>query len=209
MKKSILTVAMLVAIMSVKAQTTINTDGVEVFHVDSLFEDKSSLLLTSRVIEVPDVNQAEIKRRILNYAGVVFRDVSKVLVSESNDQLVFNYIETTTYKTLGMPSELKEYVRLVVQIKDNRFRVLAYDDGNAFIPGTYSKYGSSPAIAAHSIYFTSRFTDGVAKSKGLNKSQFQMIQSLDTAVNSTVKSFADAGLIASSNEVVGGVNNNW
>ena len=54
MKKSILTVAMLIAVMSIKAQTTINTDGVEVFHVDSLFEDKSSLLLTCRVIEVPD-----------------------------------------------------------------------------------------------------------------------------------------------------------
>ena len=209
MKKSILTVAMLIAAMGVKAQTTIDANGVEIFHVDSLFEDASNLLLTSKVVEVPDANQAEIKRRILNYAGIAFRDVSKVLVSESDDQLVFNYITEVKYSAGLMAGELPEYIRLVVQIKDGRFRVLAYDDGNGFIPGTYGKGYSSPSVAAHTTYFPSRFKNGIAKNKGMWKAQFQMIQGLDNNVNAMVNAFADAGSVATSNEDVAGVSDNW
>ena len=209
MKKIVLTVAMFIALTNAQAQITIDSNGVEVFHVDSLFEDVSTSLLSSRIVETPGVNQAELKRRLLNYAGVMFRDVSKVLVSESDDQLVFNYVCSVSYKSMGMPTVLKEHIRAVIQIKDERFRVLIYDDGNAFIPGTYSKYGSSPSVAAHTWYFSSRFKDKAAKNKGMSKPQFQMIQNLDIEVNSTLNSFANAGLIPSSNENVSSLNSNW
>lgn len=210
MKKTILTIAAVVLGFTMNAQTYFDENGIETFHIDSLFEDASTNLLTSKVTDVPDADKAEIKRRILNYAGVIFRDISKVLVSESDDQLVFNYIDKATYKSMGMSQQLDEYIRLVIQIKDGRFRISAYDDGNAFIPGTYSKSYSSPAVAAHTYYFTKRFTkEGTVKNKGMFKPTFQMIQSLDINVTSMINDFSDAGLKPSSNESAVGGNDNW
>ena len=209
MKKIVLTVAMFIVLTNAKAQITIDSKGVEVFHIDSLFEDVSTSLLSSKIVETPGVNQAELKRRLLNYAGIVFRNVSKVLVSESDDQLVFNTFCNVNFKVMGGYAVLEEHIRVVVQIKDERFRVLIYDDGNAFIPGAYSKDFSSPPVAAHTVYFSSRFKDKTAKNKGMYKSQFEMIQNLDIEVNYILNSFENAGLISSSNENISGLNSNW
>lgn len=210
MKKAVLILVAVALGFTMSAQTTIDASGVEIFHIDSLFEDSSHLMFTSKVVEVPGADQAEIKRRILNYAGFAFRDLSKVLVSESDDQLVLNYIESASFKSLGTPTSLKEYVRLVIQIKEGRFRLIAYDDGNVFIPGTYSKTYSSPSVAARSNYFTNRFgKDGIAKNKGMSKPQFQMIQSMDIKVNATINAFAEAGLVPTTNESIAGGSSNW
>jgi len=209
MKKSILTLAAVALGFTMNAQTYTDSKGIEIFHIDSLFEDASNLLLSSQVVEVTGVNQAEIKRRILNFAGLNFRDVSEVLVSESDDQLVFQYVEEVLYKTLGMVSGFNEYVRLVIQIKDEKYRILAYDDGNAFIAGSYTKYSSVPATPAHSIYFNKRFVKGIIKNKGMYKPQFQMIDSFYKGVNSTVSNFAEAGKNSTSNEEVVGASDNW
>ena len=202
MTKAILVIGFFIGVLSVQAQTTIDSDGVEIFHIDSLFEDVSINLLKSQVTEIKGINQSEIKRRILNYASGTFPDVREVLVSESDDQLIFNFVFSFNFKMHGSaitgPVSFEEHIRLVVQIKNERFRVLVFDDGNAQDVG----------IAARTTYFSQRFRNSIARSKGPYKVQYVMIQAFDDEVNSILTRFTESG----SNQVSGGnrgIDANW
>lgn len=199
MTKAILLIGFFIGVLSVQAQTTIDSDGVEIFHIDSLFEDVSINLLKSQVTEIKSIDQSEIKRRILNYASGTFRDVREVLVSESDDQLIFNFVCSFNFKMQGSaitgPVSFEEHIRLVVQIKNERFRVLVFDDGNAQDAG----------IAGRTTYFSQRFRNSIARSKGPYKVQFVMIQAFNDEVNSILTRFIESG----SKQVSGGIDSNW
>lgn len=117
------------------------------FTIDSLYQNKSDMIIYSKVIEFPGKTKSEILNGVKNWASVNFVSLKEVLVSESDDQLVLNYITKSFYiKTLGMRSDLSWYVRLVVEFKDGKARVTFIDDGNAFWPG--NQY--APATQARS-----------------------------------------------------------
>lgn len=94
-----------------------------------------------------------------NWASTSFVNLKEVTVSETDNQMVLNYITETSdyFKTLGMknPFTMSWYVRLVGQFKDGKIRILAYEDGNAFKPGSYSSYGSVPAVQRGTYSLTS------------------------------------------------------
>ena len=120
------------------------------------YEDASAGLFVSKIIEVKDKSQKDLATQFKNWASTRFINLKEVMVSETENQIVLNYItETNSYmKSLGMklPMNYSWYIRMVVQFKDGKVRAQFYDDGNAFVPGEYSKYGNVPAIQARSMY---------------------------------------------------------
>jgi hypothetical protein len=120
------------------------------------YEDASSRLFISKVIELPGKSQKELVNQFKNWASTSFVNLREVMVSETENQIVLNYTtQTASYmKSLGMkiPHTMSWYVRLVAQFKDGKARIQFYDDGNAFKPGEYSRYGNIPSISARSLY---------------------------------------------------------
>jgi len=134
------------------------------FPIDSLYSDKEQLLINQEIIVVDSVSREELINRIKNWGGVSFVNLKEVLVSESQDQLVFTYVTSGFYvKSMGITSTLDWYVRMVVQVKDGRIRVQQFDDGNVFRPGSYSGGVSVPATQARVYHLDDYFVDGVAR----------------------------------------------
>jgi hypothetical protein len=134
------------------------------FQIDSLYTDKEQLLINQKVIIVDSVSREELINRIKNWGGVSFVNLKEVLVSETQDQLVFTYVTSGFYvKSMGITSTLDWYVRMVVQVKDGRIRVQQFDDGNTFRPGSYSGGVSVPATQARLYNLDDYFVDGVAR----------------------------------------------
>jgi hypothetical protein len=84
--------------------------------------------------------------------------MKEVLVSETKEQLVFNYItESFFIRSLGINTYKSWYIRMVVQIKDNKIKISLYDDGNAFWAGSYSGGVSVPSTPARKYRFSDYF----------------------------------------------------
>ena len=141
--------------------TLLNTASFCQIPIDSFYVDKESFLIESHVEEFDtSITSTEIIKRIKNWGGTNFVNVENVLVGETNDQLVFNFITNSVYhKGLGMKYKTGWYVRLVVQVKENRVRFLFYDDGNAYIPGTYSGTYKVPAVQARTRKISSMYAN--------------------------------------------------
>lgn len=156
---------------------------VGILHIDSVYQDKTTYLLFSKVIQMDSLSQSEIRERVKNWAGRSFVNMEEVLVSETESQLVFNYIENYSTKLASM----QEYTRMIVQIKDNRLKVSFYDDGNVFISGS----GSAPSVPSRTQFIKDYFRkDTIIENKGLmGKLMFQSVDSYQRGVNSTIKSF--------------------
>lgn len=120
------------------------------------YEDDISGLFVSKIVEVKDKTQKELATQFKNWASTRFVNLREVMVSETENQIVLNYIiDASSYvKTLGMkiPMSYSWYVRLVAQFKDGKARAQFYDDGNTFKPGEYSRYGNVPATEARTIF---------------------------------------------------------
>lgn len=129
-------------------------DEIPLLHVDSFYESKSEYLIHTRKVVFDDsIGKAQIIQRIKNWSGTKFVNPSEVLVNETQDQLVYNYIQTITFNSFSY----KWYVRLIISVKDDKIRLQFYDDGNVF-----SSYGTvtNPARSSHlKNYFTKE--DGI------------------------------------------------
>jgi hypothetical protein len=121
-------------------------------------------LINQKVIIVDSISREELINRIKNWGGVSFVNLKEVLVSETQDQLVFNYVSSSFYaKSMGITSRMDWYVRLVIQVKDGRIRVQQFDDGNVFRPGSYSGGVSIAATSARVYHLNDYFVDGVGR----------------------------------------------
>ena len=111
--------------------------------IDSLYENKNEFLIYSKIVKFDSLSIAELNKRIKNWAGLKFVNMKDVLVSETTDQLVFNYITSSFFGYYKVPfksqkqiTKIDWYIRMVIQMKDNRIRILFFDDGNAFMQGS-------------------------------------------------------------------------
>jgi hypothetical protein len=152
------------------------------YHIDSLYFDKSQFLMNQKVIQVDSVLSDELIKRVKNWGSTHFVNLKEVLVGETEDQLVFNYISDDFYvKTMGMVTGVSWYIRMVVQVKDGRIRVQLFDDGNAYKPGSYSGGVSTPAMQARAYHLTDYFKDTVARkmyNDGLEKIKSGVVTTL-------------------------------
>ena len=125
------------------------------YHVDSMYESKDEFILLTRIIKLEDsTSNEEIISRIKNWSGLTFVNPSEVLVNETKQQLVYNYI--SSFRASGMVS-LDWYVRLVISIKDNKVRLQYYDDGNVYRPSQRTGSYVSPAVGARTSRFRAYF----------------------------------------------------
>lgn len=124
------------------------------------YEDVSSKLFVSKVIEMPGKTQKEISTQFKNWASTSFVNLREIMVSETDNQIVLNYItKTPTYmKMLGMKTPLvySWYVRVVAQFKDGKAKISFFDDGNVYIPSEYLTYSrtTTPATPARSMFIS-------------------------------------------------------
>jgi hypothetical protein len=179
MKKTILAFAILLFSNLTFAQ--------EIIHRDSVVQDISQHLLKSKIIELDSITQKEIKERVKNWAGKTFVNMNEVLVSETESQLVFNYIEKYQVNAYGKTFiEGGEYTRLVIQIKDGKIKVSFFDSGNR---------------ADRSIYITDCFLNSESiENSGIKKSTYSAMKNYSGAYKNTLasleKSITEKELVA-------------
>jgi hypothetical protein len=68
------------------------------------YEDISSRLFISKVVEMPGKTQKEISTQFKNWASTSFVNLKEVMVSETENQIVLNYITNTNtyFKLFGV-----------------------------------------------------------------------------------------------------------
>ena len=140
---------------------------------DSIFQNFDEKLIYSEVVLIDSVSQAELIRRAKNWGGTAFVNLKEVLVAETDNQLVFNYI---TSNSGGMITS-KEYIRF-------------YDDGNVFTPST--QYSAS--VAARTYYYTNTYKEPETTlcEKGMSKAAYQIHKSFRKGVISTMEELKSA-----------------
>jgi hypothetical protein len=129
-------------------------------YIDSMFMDNSNRLIYSKVVSFDSLTQSTLIKKTKNWASTAFVNLKEVMVSETEDQLVFNYVTDAFYvKSLGLKSAISWYVRLVVQVKDGKMKISFFDDGNVMMPA--SQYVSATAARAIKLsdYFKTETTE--------------------------------------------------
>ena len=106
-------------------------------HIDSFYSNKSEYLIYSEIYEFDSLSQEDLNTKIKNWAGLRFVNMKEVLVSETKEQIVFSYLTEDFYIKTLTTTIYQWYIRLSIQIKDNKIKVSLYDDGNAFGPPSY------------------------------------------------------------------------
>lgn len=119
-------------------------------YIDSLYQDKSAYLLFSNVLQFDSLKKDDLMKAVKNWAAASFVSLKEVLVGETDDQLVFNYVDKSYFvKSLGMKTYVNWYIRLVCQFKDGKMKCSFYDDKNAYNQG----------IGTRTFYLSSYFKD--------------------------------------------------
>jgi hypothetical protein len=112
---------------------------------NNIFEDIDTHLYKSKIIEKDSTSKDEFKKEFENVAARLFLNFDEVVSSETEDQIILNFI----LQTKSIPTTSWN-VRLISEFKDDRMRIRVYDFGNAYIPsGEYT-----PTWKAGSIYVT-------------------------------------------------------
>ena len=103
-------------------------------HIDSLYENKEENLIISRVLEFEGLKKEELKTKVKNWGSTKFVNLKEILVSETDDQIVLNYIDKSFFIKYMGKIPYSWYVRLVIQFKDGKIKCSYYDDGNELVP---------------------------------------------------------------------------
>ena len=98
--------------------------------LDSLYENKEEYLIFSKVLEFEGLKKDELKTKVKNWGSTKFVNLKEILVSETDDQIVLNYIESSFFITMGKKRFKSDfYIRLVIQFKDGKIRCQYFEDG--------------------------------------------------------------------------------
>jgi hypothetical protein len=147
---------LLFAVVLIVTLTSFGQD-IRPFPIDSLYQKQDEYLVYSKVIDFTGKSKIEIMNGFKNWGGTNFVNLKEVIVSETEDQIVLNYITNDMYvKSLGAIVIAEWYVRLVAEFKEGKMRVSFYDDGNSFWLG--SQY--APSTPARTYKLAMYFKDG-------------------------------------------------
>ncbi len=113
-----------------KYQKLLNLEIDNSIGINEIYEDVSKGLVETFIIEIKDKNQKQLVKDFKNWYSKYFMSLKTTLQSETEDQLVFNYIYTSYFKQglLQISSSHDYQLRLVVQFKDSKIRVQFIDD---------------------------------------------------------------------------------
>lgn len=126
-----------------KSQSSLLVDGR--LNIDSMYQNKDELLIQNGILVFDGLKKEELKTKVKNWGSTTFVNLKEILVSDTEDQMVLNYIDNSFYvKSLGMKIPWSWYIRLVIQFKDGKIRYSFYDDGNTFEPSSQYAPSISP-----------------------------------------------------------------
>jgi hypothetical protein len=163
MKYFITTLFLIVSLIG-KSQSSLLVDGK--LNVDSLYQNKDELIIHSGVLEFEGLTKEQLKTKVKNWGATKFVSLKEILVSETDDQIVLNYIDKNMFmKTMGIKIDSDWYIRLVIQFKDGKVRCQYFDDGNVYVPSS----NGSIAISSRSNNLINYFkeSDGIKNSMKL------------------------------------------
>lgn len=131
--------------------------------LNSFYEDYDQKLLVRHVIETDSVGVPSLKNKIKNWVGLRFRSGEQVLVNETENQLIVNFVSMDLKGNTGISTVvLPWHIRLVIEIKANKVRVSAFDD-----------MGSASTSISRSYYLSAYFKkDGTIKMPNTYKNGF-------------------------------------
>ena len=117
-------------IFDTKYQKILHLEEDNSININEIYEDVSKGLVETFIIEVKEKTQKQLVKDFKNWYSNYFVSLKTTLQSETEDQLVFNYIHTSYYKQglLQINSSNDHKLRLVVQFKDYKIRVQFIDD---------------------------------------------------------------------------------
>jgi len=159
--------------------------------IDEFYEDKSKKLVQSRVETFDSLGVSELKKRFKNWGSTQFVNLREITVSETDDQIVLNYITDSFYYTVFTKSTLSWYVRMVVQFKEDRIRVLMYDDGNVFRGGSVVSGVRISSVPDRSTTFLDYFNSKGKPTMGSGGGLENFKKSINLTVDGLVKSIRD------------------
>src|SRR5690606_30700169 len=134
------------------------------------FENLETHLYKTEIIGVDSISQSELQNKFKKITSRLFINLDKIIVNETGNQIVMNYILTT--KTLP---ETSWNVRIVSEFKDSRMRLQVYDLGNVYIPsGQYT-----PTWNESSFYVTNNKR---ATKKRRGKIMIEWMQNIDDLI---------------------------
>jgi hypothetical protein len=118
------------------------------------YKDVNSRLVNEKIIIFDSINKQELMNRFENWAGTNFRNYSEVRTSKTDNQITLLYVSNSMYVIMN------------VEFKDYKIRLSFYDDGNVYIPSSYSGNIYIPGVAARSRHMINYFdSDGVLEYK--------------------------------------------
>jgi hypothetical protein len=172
MKKLLITFCLIIVSISVNAQNCLSKD--------SVFQNFNENLFVSKVIIIDSSSQVDLIKKVKNWGALNFVNFKEVLVSETDNLLVLNYISSIPN---GVTTS-SYYTKLTIQFKDGKVKVSFYDDGNVYYPA--SQYGS--AVQARTFYVSNSFRNAeqLICDKGAQKNAFKVIEGYKTSINKTL-----------------------
>lgn len=109
----------------------------------------------SEVVIVDSISKPELITLVKNWGGLTYVNLKEVLVSETENQLVFNYITSNS----GGSITSSTYVRLVIMLKVGRIKASFFDEVNVAAMG----------YLARTYYFTSSFPKPQVQGTSISK----------------------------------------
>lgn len=131
--------------------------------IDSMYSNKRELILYSGIHNFDNISLSELKNKVKNWASLTFVNLKEVMVSETDDQIVLNYISSSYYVKSLTKTTVDWYIRLLIQFKDGKIRCTYYDDGNVRMLPTQYSAGYSARIFHLKDYFKEK--DGILVSQ--------------------------------------------
>jgi hypothetical protein len=94
------------------------------------YENLNNGLVQTFILEFKDKNQKQLVKDFKNWYSSYFVSLKTTLQSETEDQMVFNYIYTSYFKQglFQINSSHNHNLRLIVQFKDYKIRVQFFGD---------------------------------------------------------------------------------
>jgi hypothetical protein len=154
----------------------------KVLYQKDIYQDSSLLTVVQQVIRTDSAGIDELKKRFKSWASNRFVNLSEVLVSETDDQIVLLYIVNVPFMIKdpmfgNINSNRGWNVRLVANFKVDRVRITQTDAGNAEI-------ARAPAPSQTITYWFDQ-TGKIDARKKINRPAYEMVVNWYNQVLST------------------------
>jgi len=156
MKKLLMLVMLLITSMSFSQLT-----------IDEFYEDKEVFLIHNIVKDFDSISQYELIHRIKDWGRSQFISFGEVLVSETDNQLIFNYMTKSFVEKKWRKTIIKSwYIKMAIDVADNKISISLYDDGNSYWEDLTSTYKNVVSTSSNTYKFKYYFLeDGITDKK--------------------------------------------